>query len=235
MSSTAWRHEADMVILGLTGSIGMGKSTAANAFRRLGIPVFDADAEVHGLLRGGGAGVAATQAAFPGVVKEGAVDREALGRRVFADEGALHRLEGILHPLVGEAERRFLRRAALRRAGLVVLDVPLLFETGADKRCDAVVVVSSPARVQRARVLSRPGMTEEKLLGILSRQLPDLEKRRRADFVVGTGLGLAESLRAIKNIVKLANTRRGLRWSPRYGAGGRRTATAKRPQGAGNR
>jgi dephospho-CoA kinase len=175
-------------VIGLTGGIGMGKSTAARVFARARIPVHDADAAVHALYARGGAAVPVIAALVPAAVREGAVDRGALGRAAFADPALLRRLEAAIHPLVRDAERRFLARARRAGARAAVLDIPLLFETGAERRVDAVIVVSAPARVQRARVLGRPGMTEEKLAAILSRQMADAEKRRRADLVVPTGL-----------------------------------------------
>lgn len=190
------------VVLGLSGSIGMGKSTAARMLRRQGVPVHDADAVVHGLLKPGGAAVAPIEAAFGGVVREGAVDRQALGARVFGDADALRRLEAILHPLVQQAERRFLWQAARRRVPVAVLDIPLLFETGGDRRVDATVVVTAPLFVQRARVLARPGMTAEKFAGILARQMPDREKRRRADFMVLTGDGRWHTRKELTRIVR---------------------------------
>ena len=196
-----------MLVLGLTGSIGMGKTTAAGMLRRLGLPLHDADAVVHRLLGRGGAAVAQIAIAFPGVVKEGAVDRKALGDRVFGDPAALARLEAILHPLVRAAARSFLRRQARRGKSLAVLDIPLLFETGGEVLCDAVVLVSAPARVQAARVLSRPGMTREKFAAIKAQQMSDAEKRRRADFVVPTGLGRRETLRRLTEIVRLMRSR----------------------------
>ena len=191
-----------MKVLGLTGGIGMGKSTASNTFRRLGVPVFDADAAVHRLQGRGGRAVAPIGAVFPGTVRQGVVDREALRRAVLGNPAALNRLEGIVHPLVRAEERRFLGRA--RRAGrrLVVLDIPLLFETGGEARCDAVVVVSAPAAVQRARVLARRGMTAERLAAILARQTPDAEKRKRADFIIRTGLSRAHAQRAIRRLLQ---------------------------------
>ncbi|MCW5699978.1 MAG: dephospho-CoA kinase, partial [Rhodospirillales bacterium] len=180
-----------MVILGLTGSIAMGKSTAAVMFKRLGVRVFDADKCVHGLLDRGGAGVAPVADAFPGVVRDGVVDRLALASAVFGSEKDLRRLEAILHPLVGAAQTRFLRIAARQGCDLVVLDVPLLFETSGDARCDRVAVVSAPERLQRQRLLARPGMTVERVNGTLSRQMSDREKRRRADFVIPSGQGRA--------------------------------------------
>ncbi len=167
----------------------MGKSTAATLLRRMGVPVYDADAAVHRLLARGGRAVPAVARRFPAVVRAGVVDRQALGRIVFADPAALRDLEAIVHPLVFEAQRLFLRAQAMRRARLVVLDIPLLFESGSVRRCAASLVVSAPALVQRQRVLGRPGMTAEKLAGILATQMPDAEKRRRADVVIPSGLG----------------------------------------------
>lgn len=179
-----------MLTLGLTGSVGMGKSTTAALLRRLGLPVHDADANVHDLLRPGGAAVAAVLRAF-GAVDDGrgGIDRLRLGRLVFGDPVALRRLERILHPLVGKAERRFRAAWRRRRARIVVLDVPLLFETGGAMRCDAVILVTAPAFLQRQRVLGRPGMTPRRFADILARQMPDAEKRRRADYIVQTGIG----------------------------------------------
>lgn len=195
------------LVIGLTGSIGMGKTTVANMFRSLGIPVHDSDAAVHRLLGKNGRAVAAVAREFPDAVKEGIVDRRALGNKVFADRRALTRLESILHPLVREHQRRFLAGARRRRKPLVVLDIPLLFETGAERRCDLVVVVSAPRFVQSARVLRRAGMTAEKFRRILAHQVSDVRKRRLADFVVPTGLGKAASLRAVKDVVKVARRR----------------------------
>ena len=195
-----------MRVMGLTGSIGMGKSTAANTFRRLRVPVFDADAAVHRLQGPNGRAVAPIAAAFPGAVRDTPrgprVDREALRRAVLGDGAALTRLERIVHPLVRDEERRFLAAARRRAEPLVVLDIPLLFETRGDRRCDSVVVVTAPAAVQRHRVLRRPGMTPERLRAILARQVPDSEKRRRADHVVSTGLSRFHAQRAIRVIVK---------------------------------
>jgi dephospho-CoA kinase len=192
-----------VIVLGLTGSIGMGKSAAAATLRRLGVPLFDADAEVHRLLGPGGGGVAAVDAAFPGVRNAaGMIDRRALGQRVFGNPPALRRLEGILHPMVRTAERRFVARARARHQRLVVLDIPLLFETGGTGCCDYVVVVSAPARLQRERVMRRPGMTESRFAEIVQAQLPDVEKRRRADFVVGTALGRNVAFGRLQGIVR---------------------------------
>lgn len=196
-----------LVVIGLTGSIGMGKSTAARMLREMGIPVFDADAEVHRMMARGGGAVAAVDSAFPGVVVDGAVDRAKLGARVFGDAAALKRLERILHPRVGEAERRFLARAAMQRAGMVVRDVPLLFETGGDRRCDHTIVVSAPEHIQAARVLSRPGMTRERLAQVRAKQMPDAEKRRRADFVVPTGLDKRFTRNRLRDIVRTIRRR----------------------------
>ena len=171
-----------MFILGLTGSLGMGKSKTAGFFAEAGVPVHDADAAVHRLYEG--EAVAAIEAAFPGTTSGGRVDRTRLAERVLGDADALQRLETIVHPLVRASEERFLADAKAKGAKIVLLDIPLLFETGGDRRVDAVVVVSAPPEVQRARVLKRPGMTEEKFETILARQMPDAEKRPRADFVV---------------------------------------------------
>lgn len=192
-----------MIVLGLTGSVGMGKSTAAAMLRRLRVPVHDSDAVVHRLLAPKGAAVNAVATLFPETVaKDGGIDRLALGRRVFADPAALRQLELILHPLVRHSQERFLRATRARRSTLVVLDVPLLFETGGEKRCDAVIVVSAPRWLQRARVMARPGMTKERYQAMLEKQMPDREKRRRADFVVPSGLGRAVTFRALKNILR---------------------------------
>ena len=200
-----------MVVLGLTGSIGMGKSTAAAMLRRLGVPVHDADAAVHRLLGRGGAAVARVAAAFPGTGGSNGIDRAALGRRVFGDAASLRRLERILHPLVRAETARFLRHMAGRRARLVVLDIPLLFESSGERRCDAVAVVSAPTFLQRARVLARPGMSEARLAAILAQQMPDREKRRRADFIVPTGLGRRLTLRRLAEIARVAPAIRGRR------------------------
>lgn len=203
-----------MVILGLTGSIGMGKSTAADMLRRLGVPVCDSDRVVHDLLAKGGAAVQPVEGAVQGVVRDGAVDHKLLADRVFNDPEALRRLEAVLHPMVHETQTRFLKHAAGRGESLVALDVPLLFETGTDWRCDAVIVVSAPMFLQAARVLGRHGMTPKRFKGVLSRQMPDAEKRRRADFVVQTGLGRRYTLQRLGEIVKMMRARRGEIWPP---------------------
>lgn len=190
-----------MFVLGLTGSIGMGKSTAANMFRAMGIPVHDADAAVHELFAKDRRVRAAIAARFPDAVDEHGVDRQVLGRAVFGDAAARRDLEAILHPRVRDAATRFLQRCRRLGVPIAVLDIPLLYETGGEDRVDAVVVVSAPAFLQRKRVMARPGMDAERFAGILSSQMPDREKRRRADFVVETGLGRAYTFMALKRIV----------------------------------
>jgi dephospho-CoA kinase len=206
-----------MVILGLTGCIAMGKSAAADMFVRLGVPVHDADEAVHRLLGPGGGAVAAVEAAFPGSARDGAIDHEAVARRVFGDPVALKRLEGILHPLVKSDQGRFLAAAARRGERLVVLDVPLLFETGGDEMCDYVAVVSAPRFIQTERLLKRPGMTRERIDAIRGLQMSDLEKRRRADYVIPTGLDRSFAMRGIEKIVNdlKTNARRGSASRPR--------------------
>jgi dephospho-CoA kinase len=193
-----------MFILGLTGSLGMGKSATARFFAEAGVPVHDADAVVHRLYEG--EAVAAIEAAFPGTTAGGKVDRTKLGARVLDDDGALKRLEAIVHPLVQEAERRFIAAAQARGEKVVLLDIPLLFETGAERRVDAVVVVSAPPQVQRARVLERPGMTVEKLDAILAKQMPDAEKRARADFVVDSSQGFDAARAQVRAILAAVAT-----------------------------
>jgi dephospho-CoA kinase len=203
-----------MVIVGLTGSIGMGKSTAARMLREMGVPVYDADAAVHALQAPGGAALGPIEAAFPGVVKQGVLDRQALGLRVFGNRQALRRLEAIVHPLVAQRQRAFLRRAARRRAKLVVLDIPLLFEGLGERRVDATMVVSAPAFLQRNRVMARPGMTSEKFAGILRQQVPDAVKRARADIVIPTGLGLAPTRAALAKAVARLGRCPARAWPP---------------------
>jgi dephospho-CoA kinase len=190
-----------MVIVGLTGSIGMGKSTAAKMLRQMGVPVYDADAAVHALQAPNGPALPAIEAAFPGVVKAGVLDRQALGARVFGNKEALRKLEAIVHPMLGAQQRAFLKQSARRGAELVVLDIPLLFEGRGERRVDAVMVVSAPGFLQRRRVLARPGMTEQRLDGILAQQVPDAIKRRRATIVIPTGLGLAPTRAALQRAV----------------------------------
>jgi len=189
-----------MFILGLTGSIGMGKSTTARLFAEAGVPVHDADATVHRLYEG--AAAPAIEAAFPGTTADGKVDRAKLAERVLGDPAALRRLEAIVHPLVREAEGRFLADAERRGAAVAVLDIPLLFETGGADRVDAVVTVSAPSEVQRARLLERSGLTPEKLDALIANQLPDAEKRRRADFVVDTSQGLDAARAQVRDILR---------------------------------
>jgi len=203
-----------VVIVGLTGSIGMGKSTAAKMLRQMGVPVNDADAAVHALQAPGGAALPGIEAAFPGVVKKGVLDRQALGARVFGNKAALRQLEAIVHPLVARRQRAFLKRAALKREKLVVLDIPLLFEGLGERRVDATLVVSAPAFLQRRRVMARPGMTAERLDGILRQQVPDALKRRKASIIIPTGLGLAPTRAALGKAVATLKQRRGLFWPP---------------------
>ena len=184
-----------MIVVGLTGSIGMGKSTTAAMFRAAGVPVYDADAAVHDLYDQGGAAVGPVGEAFPGVVKDGRVDREALRQAVLGKPDELKRLNAIVHPLVGRDRIGFFEKAQADKADIVVLDIPLLFETGGHASVDAIVVVSAPPDVQRERVLARPGMSQDRLDAILAQQLADAEKRARANFLVDTGKGL-ESARA---------------------------------------
>ncbi len=200
-------------VLGLTGSIGMGKSATARMFRQLGAPVHDADAVVHDLYRGAAAPL--IEAAFPGTTFNGEVDRAALSKVVLGDPGRLKQLEGIVHPLVRARRNEFLAEATAARAAVAVLDIPLLLETGGDADCDAVLVVTAPPEVQRARVLARAGMTGDKLAAILAQQMPDAEKRRRAHFLVDTGRGFAAAEAQVRDILRALAGRPG------------RTATAK--------
>ncbi len=189
-----------MFVLGLTGSIGMGKSTAGRFFAEAGVPVHDADGVVHRLYEGDAA--AAIEAAFPGTAASGKVDRAKLAERVLDNPAAIRRLEAIIHPLVRESEAKFLAETAARGEPVAVLDIPLLFETGAQERVDAVVVVSAGPEAQRARVLGRPGMTESKLEAILAKQMPDVEKRRRAHFVVDSSGGLDSARAQVHGILR---------------------------------
>ena len=192
-----------MFILGLTGSVGMGKSTTAKFFADEGVPVHDADAAVHRLYEG--EAVAPVEAAFPGTTANGKVDRDKLAASVVGDVEALKGLEAIVHPLVRAAEQKFLADAEAAGAKVALLDIPLLYETGGESRCDAVVVVTAPEHVQRARVLAR-GTSEERLAGILARQMPDAEKRRRADFVVDTSVGFEGARAQVRDILaRVAN------------------------------
>ncbi len=190
-----------MIIIGLTGSIGMGKSTVAKMFVEEGAPVFDSDAAVHALYAPGGAAVAPVEAAFPGVTKDGAIDRDALSKRVLGNAAAIRQLEQTVHPLVRQAQMHFLQSNRDAGTPVVVLDIPLLFEGGGAALVDKTVVVSAPAEAQRARVLARPGMTAEKFESILARQVPDAEKRARADFVIDTGVSLEETRREVRAVL----------------------------------
>jgi len=198
-----------MRILGLTGSIAMGKSTAAAMLRRMGVPVHDSDAAVHALTKPGGAAIPAITTAFPDLSTGTGINRRELSQRAFDDPAVLRKLEEILHPMVRAETARFLRQQRARGQQVVVLDIPLLFETGGEKRCDAVAVVSAPRVVQLQRVLARPDITLRKLAGIEARQMPDAEKRKRADFVISTGRGKRATWVALKKAVgKLRRHRR---------------------------
>jgi dephospho-CoA kinase len=196
-------------VLGLTGSIGMGKSATAGLFRERGVPVHDADACVHALYRG--AAAAPIERVFPGVAPHGVADRAALAAAVLDNPERLAELEGIVHPMVRAEEERFLAHAVALRVPIAVLDVPLLLETGGAGRCDAVMVVTAPEPVQRARVLARPGMTEEKLASILAKQMPDAIKRGQAHFLVDTGRGFASAERQVGDILRAVAGRQGSR------------------------
>ena len=193
-----------MIVVGLTGSVGMGKSTTARMFADAGIPVFDADAAVHRLYEG--AAVAPVEAAFPGVAREGVIDRAALGRLVIGDPAAMARLERIVHPLVRAEREAFLEGARAAGAAIAVLDIPLLYETGAEREVDAVVLASAPAPVQKARVLARPGMTAPQFEAILAKQMPDAEKRRRAHHVIETGDGLEAAAARVRAVIAALRT-----------------------------
>ncbi|MEZ5994235.1 MAG: dephospho-CoA kinase [Hyphomonadaceae bacterium] len=190
-----------MIVVGLTGSIGMGKSTVARMFVEEGAPAFNSDDAVHALYAPGGAAVAPVEAAFPGVTKSGGIDRGALSARVVGNEAAIKQLETIVHPLVRAAQQEFLSSNLAAGAPVVVLDIPLLFETGGGDLVDKVVVVSAPAAIQRARVLARPGMSEAKFEAILARQTPDSEKRAKADFVIDTGVGLEQTQAQVRAVL----------------------------------
>lgn len=190
-----------MIVIGLTGSIGMGKTTTAGMFGDAGIPVNDSDAVVHDLYKTDA--VKPVGEAFPGSIREGAIDRVELARQLSLDPGGFSRLEAIVHPLVRDREKQFLERQRSAGADLVLLDIPLLFETGAEKRVDVVVVATCDPQIQRQRVLARPGMTEEKFKLILNRQLPDSQKREHADFLVDTGFGLDQAKKRVEQIINL--------------------------------
>jgi len=203
-----------MRIIGLTGSIGMGKSAAAHYLRYLGVPVYDADAAVHGVYARGGAAVGPVGAVWPQAVRDGAIDREALSGLIAGDKTVLPQLEKIVHPIVRKVQERFLLANALRREPVIALDIPLLFETGGENRCDAVLVVSAPGFIQRARVLARPEMTPEKFDLILSRQTPDRIKRDRADVVVPSHQGWLPMLDALRSAVQAVLDRPACHWPP---------------------
>jgi dephospho-CoA kinase len=196
-----------MLVIGLTGGIGMGKSAAAEHFTRRGVPVFNADAYVHRLYEGEAVGP--IEAAFPGVTHGGRVDRKFLAERVAGSPERLKALEGIVHPMVVKAEIDFLREQEKKGAALAVLEIPLLFETGAEARVDVTIVLSAPAEEQRKRVLARPGMTEEKFAGLVARQLPDADKRARADFIVDSGTSLADMRGEIDRLIESLQNREG--------------------------
>jgi dephospho-CoA kinase len=204
-----------MLLIGLTGSIGMGKTETAKMFARHGVPVYDADAAVHALYANGGAAVAPIAGAFPEAVTAGAVDRAALSRLVVGKPAAMKRLEAIIHPLVAKAQLDWLAEQAARGVPRVVLDIPLLFETGGEGRVDVVVVASAPEDVQRARVLARPDMSAEKFEAILAKQVPDAEKRARADFVVETDKGFDHAEAQVREILTALEGREGAVWAQR--------------------
>lgn len=190
-----------MVIVGLTGSIGMGKSETAKMFRALGVPVYDADAAVHAIYAPGGSAVAPIEAAFPGVTNANGVDRDALAKLVLNDPAALKKLESIVHPLVGREQQKFLEQAVRDGAEMVVIDVPLLYETDGQKRVDCVVLVSAPYELQRERVLARPGMYEEKFQAILAKQVPDAQKRQQADYIIDSSRGLEHAMAQVEALI----------------------------------
>lgn len=198
-----------MLLIGLTGSIGMGKSETARMFAKLGVPVYDADAAVHELYAKGGAAVAPLADAFPQVIVDGAVDRAALSRAVIGLPDEMKKLEAIVHPLVGQAQIAFLKKAQAEGHHAVLLDIPLLYETGGETRVDVVVVVSAPYRIQEQRVLARPDMDMAKFAAIHAKQVPDAEKRARADFIIETDKGLDHAFDAVKSVVKALKHREG--------------------------
>lgn len=198
-----------MLLIGLTGSIGMGKSETAKMFAAEGIPVYDADAEVHKLYQKGGAAVAPIAELFPNAIRDGAVDRALLSKEVIGKPDQLKKLESIVHPLVGGANRAFLENAAKAGAKMVLLDIPLLFETGGRERVDVIVVVSAPFELQRERVLARPDMTEEKFMDIFAKQVPDEKKRAEADFVIETDKGLDHARARVKEVIAALQGREG--------------------------
>jgi len=204
-------------ILGLTGSTGMGKTTAARAFKKLGIPVYDADETIHNIMNEDSAVVAEIKNIFPEAIKNNRIDRNVLGSIVFADTRALKELETILHPRARLLQHKFMRCAAKNGQNVIVLDIPLLFETKGDQFCDAVIVVSAPSFIQRSRVFARSNMTKKKFIEICNRQLSDKEKRKRANYIIPTGLGKSVSLAYIKMIIQDVKTKRGTKWRPGKG------------------
>ena len=204
-----------MIIAGLTGSIGMGKSETAKMFRALGIPVYDADAAVHAIYAPGGSAVAPVEAAFPGVTNANGVDRDALAKRVLNDPAALKKLEAIVHPLVGLEQQKFLEQAAAENRELIVIDVPLLYETGGQKRVDCVVLVSAPYELQRERVLARPGMSEEKFQSILAKQVTDAQKRQLADYIIDSSQGLESAMAQVAALIPLLKKVPARAWASR--------------------
>lgn len=192
-----------MIILGLTGSIAMGKSVAAALFRKEHIPVWDADKAVHDMLAKGGAAVTKVAVLFPESLKNGAIDRSIVSQQVFNDTAALAALEGIMHPLVKQHEQAFIKRATIRKEDVIVVDIPLLFELHREHDYDAVVVITAPTFIQHQRALKRPGMTLEKLRFILAKQMPDIQKRQKADFIISSGLGKAYTQRQIKALINI--------------------------------
>jgi dephospho-CoA kinase len=191
-----------MMVIGLTGSIGMGKSTAAKILGAMGFPIYSADRAVHEVLKKGGKAVPAVAKLFPETLKKGGIDRKCLGRAVFGKPRKLRQLEKIVHPLLKQAERLFLQKARQNKHPAAILEIPLLFETGGEKRCDITLCVTAPRKIQRMRVLSRKDMTEDKLRAILARQMPDAEKRTRADFIVPTGKGLHTTKQHLHDILR---------------------------------
>lgn len=194
-----------MLLIGLTGSIGMGKSTTADMFRKLGVPVHDSDSAVHDLYSGRAAPL--IEDLFPGTVKDGVVDRALLGARVIGDTAAIARLENLVHPLVEEHRKAFLASQSAAGKNCVILDIPLLFEIGGEQEVDVIIVVAASKEIQRDRVLARPGMTQEKFEAILKRQVPSDEKCRRAHFVIDTGLGLTSAERQVASIIRALSAR----------------------------
>ncbi len=191
-----------MLVIGLTGGIGMGKSTAADILRSFGLPVYEADKTVHRLLRKNGKAVKPVARLFPAAFKRDAIDRKEVGKLVFGQPQLLKKLEAILHPLVRRAEKEFLAKARKQKKPAIILEIPLLFETGGEKRCDATLCVTAPPAVQKKRVMQRPGMTAQKLKAILGRQMPDMEKQKRADFVIQTGGTYADTKKQLRAVLE---------------------------------